>query len=170
MLPSSRLLLSKAPASSHLLRFATPAAAQARSLGVITSSGPGPKRSHMERSETAGRPMSPHVLIYAFPLAAIASITHRATGVALVVGVYGMGLHTLMNGDTAALTEAIGNSSIGGLAKICVTFPIAFHTLTGARHLYWERFPDNLNPTTQYQTSAAIFGVSGLVALGSALM
>jgi succinate dehydrogenase (ubiquinone) cytochrome b560 subunit len=38
-----------------------------------------------------GRPVSPHVTIYAFPVTAISSITNRATGMALSVGCAGLG-------------------------------------------------------------------------------
>ena len=99
--------------------LARPAAALrpalARPLAIVTA---GPKAgSHKEKNEALGRPLSPHVTIYAFPLAAIASITHRVTGFGLTVGVYGMALNTLFGGNTALLMETIGNSSIGGLAK-----------------------------------------------------
>ena len=33
-----------------------------------------------------GRPVSPHVTIYKFPVGAITSITNRVTGVALTIG------------------------------------------------------------------------------------
>ena len=42
--------------------------------------------SYTERQAKKGRPVSPHVTIYKFPITAISSITNRATGVALTVG------------------------------------------------------------------------------------
>ena len=42
--------------------------------------------SYTERQEKLGRPVSPHVTIYAFPPAALTSITNRVTGVGLSAG------------------------------------------------------------------------------------
>lgn len=44
------------------------------------------KESYTARQAKTGRPVSPHVSIYAFPPAAITSIANRVTGVALVGG------------------------------------------------------------------------------------
>ena len=43
-----------------------------------------------------GRPVSPHVTIYAMPITAISSITNRVTGCALSVGCAGLGLAELV--------------------------------------------------------------------------
>ena len=42
--------------------------------------------TYTEKMEKTGRPISPHVTIYAFPAAAISSIMNRFTGLALVTG------------------------------------------------------------------------------------
>lgn len=42
--------------------------------------------SYSEKQDKKGRPVSPHVSIYAFPPTALSSITHRVTGSALFVG------------------------------------------------------------------------------------
>ena len=42
--------------------------------------------SYTEKQSKTGRPVSPHVTIYKFPITALSSITNRATGVALTVG------------------------------------------------------------------------------------
>ena len=42
--------------------------------------------SYTEQQIKKGRPVSPHVTIYKFPLAAISSITNRVTGCVLSVG------------------------------------------------------------------------------------
>lgn len=48
----------------------------------LSASEPG----YLKRQEKLGRPVSPHVTIYAFPLAAITSVTHRVTGGMLTIG------------------------------------------------------------------------------------
>lgn len=53
--------------------------------GAISGTDPS-KGAYTARMEKTGRPISPHVTIYAFPMAAISSITNRVTGVALYGG------------------------------------------------------------------------------------
>ena len=43
--------------------------------------------SWKENNEKSGRPVSPHVTIYAFPIVAVSSIANRGAGVALSVGI-----------------------------------------------------------------------------------
>lgn len=117
-------------------------------------------------SSTPDRPMSPHVTIYAFPLAAIASITHRVTGVALCVGVYGIGFGALAGMDVAGAMACLGASSIGPLAKFAVAFPLSYHYLGGVRHIYWERNPAGLSPDTQRQSSIALIAATGVISGG----
>jgi succinate dehydrogenase cytochrome b556 subunit len=154
-------MLSAVSSTQVLLRSSSRGA---RRFAIVTTGEA--NKSHSEKNATRGRPLSPHVLVYAFPLAAIASITHRVTGFGLTVGVYGMGLTALAGGDVAEIASAIGNSALGPLAKMVVAFPLVYHTAGGVRHLYWERFPEGLNPASQRQASMALFGVSGLLALG----
>ena len=42
--------------------------------------------SYTEKQAKLGRPVSPHVTIYKFPVTALSSITNRVTGVTLSVG------------------------------------------------------------------------------------
>ena len=46
--------------------------------------------SYTERQALKGRPISPHVMIYAFPIVAPSSITVRVTGVLLTIGTTGI--------------------------------------------------------------------------------
>lgn len=121
--------------------------------------------SHIEKNEKLGRPVSPHVTIYAFPLAAWSSVGHRVTGGLLTVGMYAISIEALLGLDVAHMMYAIGHSAIGPLAKFSVAFPVIYHTVGGVRHLYWERFPENLGPETQRQASIAV--VASSVALTS---
>mmetsp|Transcript_13967 Transcript_13967/g.15910 ORF Transcript_13967/g.15910 Transcript_13967/m.15910 type:complete len:162 (+) Transcript_13967:103-588(+) len=120
----------------------------------------------LEKQERLGRPVSPHVLIYSFPVAAISSITHRVTGGLLSVGLYGAGAASLLGADVASLASTLGSSSIGPLVKLSVAFPLIFHSAAGIRHFYWEKAPEGLNVESQRQMSLVIFGVSGLASLG----
>ena len=85
-----------------------------------------------------GRPVSPHVTIYSFPIAAISSITNRVTGTALSLGVAGLAAAELVGFGGGALQcmECVGNYD-GALvvagAKFTVSFPILYHYLAGLR-------------------------------------
>ena len=50
-----------------------------------------------------GRPVSPHVTIYSFPVGAISSITNRVTGCALSLGAAGLGAVEIVAGPGTSL-------------------------------------------------------------------
>lgn len=87
------------------------------------------------------RPLSPHLQVYRLPLTAIASITHRATGV-------GLGFGTLMltwwlvaaaSGPEAyAGFQWFAGSFLGLLILFGFTLALCFHLLNGLRHLFWD--------------------------------
>lgn len=68
-----------------------------------------------------GRPVSPHVTIYAFPAAALSSITNRVTGCELAFGAAGLGALEILGGSGTALElmQTIGSQGflIAGGAK-----------------------------------------------------
>jgi succinate dehydrogenase (ubiquinone) cytochrome b560 subunit len=119
-----------------------------------------------------GRPVSPHVTIYAFPVTAISSITNRATGMALSVGCAGLGVIELTGGSGAAMSfmESLGSSSlwIAAPAKFCVAFPLSYHYLGGLRHWAWDRNPDMLTNEDTLKSSYALLGCS--LVISSTLM
>lgn len=51
--------------------------------------------TYSEKQAKKGRPVSPHVTIYKFPLVALSSITNRVTGVILSGGKYLIFVHDL---------------------------------------------------------------------------
>ncbi len=90
---------------------------------------------------TRNRPLSPHLQVYRLPLLALISITHRATGVALVVGTFLLAywLGSAAYGP-AAYAEARGviGSPIGLICMLGWTVSLFYHLLNGARHLLWD--------------------------------
>jgi len=116
------------------------------------------------------RPVSPHVTIYAFPIAAISSITTRLTGGILTIGVYGIGVGALLGADMPGVMASLGSSSIGSLVKFGVSFPLVYHFFAGLRHFYWEKNPDGLNTETQNNFTYGIFTISGLASVGAMLL
>lgn len=113
---------------------------------------------YSEKQSKLNRPLSPHVTIYKFPIAAITSILNRGTGLALsvgslstliltqlkfinffmtTVGVSGIGFLSLFGIDPTVVISAIGSTAyIGPLSKICVSFPLVYVSL--------KEFKDNM--------------------------
>mmetsp|Transcript_8441 Transcript_8441/g.12230 ORF Transcript_8441/g.12230 Transcript_8441/m.12230 type:complete len:127 (-) Transcript_8441:69-449(-) len=121
-----------------------------------------------------GRPVSPHVTIYAFPVTALTSITVRVTGMAMSVGCFGLGAVELVGGSgTAAATmEMIGNSGVlvSAPAKFCVAFPLVYHYLGAVRHFVWDKYPDSTLTTdhakmASYGLVGSSLAVSGVMLL-----
>ena len=117
-----------------------------------------------------GRPVSPHVTIYAFPIAALSSITVRVTGCMLSVGLAGLATASLGGADTAALMAAIGSSGIGPLAKFSVAFPLTYHFGGALRHYVWDNNPDMLQNDQVRMHSIMLFGGAGVSSLVFAMM
>jgi len=88
----------------------------------------------------------------------------------LTVGAYGIGIGALGGLDVTHFMYAVGASGVAPLAKFAVAFPISFHTVGGLRHMYWERYPENLSPETQRQASLIVIGSSTALAAVAALL
>lgn len=122
-----------------------------------------------------GRPVSPHVTVYAFPIAALSSITIRVTGVALSFGAAGLGAAELVGGSGSSLMimETIGGMGplVAASAKFSVAFPCTYHYLGAIRHLAWDANPELLSNNTEVeQASYALFGASLVISAGLALV
>jgi len=129
------------------------------------------KQNYTERMNRTGRPVSPHVTIYALPVAAVASITTRITGVMLSFGALGVGALDLFLGPGSALAvmESIGSQGalVAAPAKFAVAFPLVYHSGGALRHFIWDYFPDKyLNNVDVPKSSVALFAISGVLSLG----
>ena len=116
-----------------------------------------------------GRPVSPHVTIYSFPVAALSSITNRVTGVTLSFGALGLAAAEMTGpGSAAALMETIGSSGplVAYSAKLAVAFPCTYHYLGAIRHLLWDRTPEMLTSMDVEKSSYALAGASVVVTGG----
>jgi len=89
-------------------------------------------------SNARTRPLSPHLDVYKWQVQMVTSILHRATGIALAVGLLGMvwGLLALAGGPDAwtAFTACAG-SWFGRLVLFGFSWALAYHLLNGIRHL-----------------------------------
>lgn len=122
----------------------------------------------VKKLSAVARPISPHVEIYSFPLPALTSITTRATGVALSVGVFGMSILALTGScDIPSYVHAFQTSApiLVPVAKLIVAFPVVFHYVAGARHIVWDMTAKGLDLQTTEYTSQIVWGVSAVLTL-----
>ncbi|CAF0988294.1 unnamed protein product [Rotaria sordida] len=89
------------------------------------------------------RPVSPHVLIYKFPLQVWSSGFHRFTGVVLNGMLYTAGpLAFLATGHSAEILNYINSMDIPSWfilsVKLFIAWPLSYHAINGIRHLAWD--------------------------------
>jgi len=128
------------------------------------------KESYTERMAKTGRPVSPHVTVYRFPIVSISSITNRVTGVALSAGISGIAAATLMGLDAPMLLQNIGSTPFAPIFKFGVAFPLIYHYLGGVRHIIWDKTPETLTNVEVSKSSYLLFGSSGLLSVILAFM
>lgn len=87
------------------------------------------------------RPLSPHLQVYRPQITSVLSITHRATGIALMVGTLMLTcwLVSAATGPTAYEVLQVWMSGIiGRLLLLGWTFALFYHLCNGIRHLLWD--------------------------------
>ncbi|KAJ8601125.1 hypothetical protein CTAYLR_008820 [Chrysophaeum taylorii] len=124
--------------------------------------------TYTDRMKAMGRPVSPHVTQYAFPIAAVSSITQRVTGVLLSVGLGGVAAISLAGGDVGALAASLGSSPAAPAAKFAVAFPLVYHFLGAMRHTIWDKIPETLENDKVERSSWALIGVATVASVGLA--
>ncbi len=88
-----------------------------------------------------GRPLSPHISIYRWPITMVLSILHRATGIAMSVGLIVLvaWLFDAASGPEAyAVFQTAMGSLLGKLLLIAWSFAFFYHLCNGVRHLLWD--------------------------------
>lgn len=116
-----------------------------------------------------GRPLSPHLQIWRWAITMLASITHRATGMALAAGLVLLAwwLIAASTGPDAyaVFTTAAGNI-IGQIILFGFLWSLCYHLLNGIRHLFWDIGYGFAVPTARI-TAAFVFVASVLLAAGA---
>jgi succinate dehydrogenase / fumarate reductase cytochrome b subunit len=114
-----------------------------------------------------GRPLSPHLQIYRWPVTMATSITHRATGIALAAGTLLVAwwlVATATSTGAYDLFSGVARSPIGLLVLFGFVWSLAFHLLNGIRHLAWDSgFGFQLK--TAHRTGILVFALSLLIAV-----
>lgn len=89
----------------------------------------------------SNRPLSPHLQVYKPQLTSVLSITHRATGVALAIGLLLLvyWLFALAAGpESFAGARALLGSWVGQIVLLGFSFALFYHLCNGIRHLFWD--------------------------------
>ncbi|MCK6451622.1 MAG: succinate dehydrogenase, cytochrome b556 subunit [Alphaproteobacteria bacterium] len=87
------------------------------------------------------RPLSPHLQVYRPQLTSVLSISHRITGVGLMVGTLMLTCWLVAAAGGGATYDAIRlflSSVIGRLLLLGWSFCLFYHLLNGVRHLLWD--------------------------------
>jgi len=87
------------------------------------------------------RPLSPHLQVYRPQLTTVMSILHRASGVVLSVGAFGLvwWLLAVAQGGQAYERAAALLASVFGLLLLAgFSLALVYHLLNGLRHLSWD--------------------------------
>lgn len=87
------------------------------------------------------RPLSPHLQVYRWQITMVLSILHRATGVAMSLGLMllVLWLITAATGPEAyTRMRELLVSPIGLFVLTGLTFSLFFHLCNGVRHLVWD--------------------------------
>jgi succinate dehydrogenase (ubiquinone) cytochrome b560 subunit len=105
-------------------------------------------------------------------MAAITSIMNRFTGMALTVGITGIGALALVGADVPGVMTAVGNApAVGILAKFAVGFPLTYHYLGGLRHTVWDKMPENnINNESVLQSSYLLLGSATAISVALAFV
>jgi len=95
----------------------------------------------MADARGAPRPLSPHLQIWRWTATMAASITHRATGMALYAGAALLAawmVAAAASPEAFAMISGLIGSPLGRIALFGFAWALIFHTLNGLRHLYWD--------------------------------
>lgn len=108
------------------------------------------------------RPISPHLQIYRWPLAMALSILHRATGIALAVGlllVVWLLLALAQGPESYATARAFCGSPFGLVLLFGWSWALFFHLCNGIRHLFWD-VGKGFEKVQAYRSGVAVIVVS----------
>jgi succinate dehydrogenase / fumarate reductase cytochrome b subunit len=111
------------------------------------------------------RPLSPHLLIYRWPITMVMSILHRITGIGLYYGVLLVAwwLLAAASGPNAyANFAAFMGSFIGRVILFGYTWALMHHMLGGIRHLIWDTVHGFSAQEREWMSYATVVGSIGL--------
>ncbi|KAJ3170129.1 hypothetical protein HK101_011378 [Irineochytrium annulatum] len=121
-----------------------------------------------KRSQSLGRPVSPHLQIYQPQITWILSALNRVTGFA-VGGIFYIGAMTYavmpFSSSAVAATVASAPFMLNVLGKALIAVPTVFHSLNGIRHLIWDQ-ASQLDLKGVYTTGWIVIGLTAVISAG----
>ncbi|TAJ85841.1 succinate dehydrogenase, cytochrome b556 subunit [Reyranella sp.] len=87
------------------------------------------------------RPLSPHLQVYKPQLTSVLSILHRATGIALSVGVLYLAVWVICAASGARsyeMFQSFNSSIVGRIFLGGWLYCVFYHLFNGIRHLFWD--------------------------------
>lgn len=117
--------------------------------------------------DRAKRPLSPHLQVYKPQLTSVLSITHRGTGVFLIIGALFLTcwLVAVVRGPAAyASLQVFISAWYGQILLYAWLFALYYHLCNGIRHLCWD-MGYGLDLKTTYTSGYAVIAVSVLFTL-----
>jgi succinate dehydrogenase (ubiquinone) cytochrome b560 subunit len=131
-------------------------------------------QNYNARMEKTGRPVSPHISMYQFPIVVFSSGINRVTGVLMTFGAASLGTVELVAGSGSALhlMETIGssNAAVAYTFKFGTAFHILYHYAGGVRHHLWDVYPGLLTNEKAEQSAYLLMGVSTAASVGCAFL
>lgn len=88
-----------------------------------------------------GRPLSPHLSVFRWPITMALSILHRMTGVAMSIGLVVYAIWLMAAASSPELhgwLQAFFGTILGQLMLIGWSFAFFLHLANGIRHLVWD--------------------------------
>ena len=119
----------------------------------------------------ADRPLSPHLQIYRWQITMVLSILHRATGVAMSMGLLLLVLWLLTAAtglESYTRLRELLSSPPGLLILVGLIYSLTFHLCNGIRHLFWDIGKGFEKP--QYHASGWMVVVGSLLLTTSVLI
>jgi succinate dehydrogenase / fumarate reductase cytochrome b subunit len=116
---------------------------------------------------SAARPISPHLQVWRWHVTMLASILHRATGMALYVGALilaAWAISLAAGPDAYATYKGVLGSPLGKLVLFGLTVAAFYHLAAGVRHLVWDTGA-GLEPkaASAAATASIVFGIVAAV-------
>lgn len=122
----------------------------------------------MTDTTPSGRPLSPHVQIYRWPITMAMSIAHRATGGALYFGTFLFAawiISASMGEDAFEKVNWLFGSFLGRTILFLYTLALVHHLVGGVRHLFWDTNPALLEKNLATKTAWSTIVVSIVLTL-----
>ncbi|MEL6364756.1 MAG: succinate dehydrogenase, cytochrome b556 subunit [Pseudomonadota bacterium] len=121
----------------------------------------------MASIDTDPRPLSPHLSVWRFTPAMLASITHRGTGVALYGGTLFLAIWLIAAAagpEAFARVQGLYGSPIGLAALFGWTWAVLFHMMNGINHLFRDT-GRNFDPAGAQRVAVGQYVVATLLAV-----